>query len=60
MKRLRELDRGRVRERIEERFTAGRMAADYVAHYQSVVNVGSAEYRRQGLLAGEDSAAPAT
>jgi hypothetical protein len=32
-----------VRERFEERFTAARMAADYVSHYQSVVNGGSAE-----------------
>jgi glycosyltransferase involved in cell wall biosynthesis len=51
--RLRELDRRRVRARFEERFTAGRMAADYVSHYQSVVNGASAEDR-------EDSAAPAT
>ena len=29
---------GRVRERFEKRFTAGRMAADYVLHYQSAVN----------------------
>jgi glycosyltransferase involved in cell wall biosynthesis len=59
-KRLRELDRRRVRERFEERFTAGRMAVDYVSHYQSVVNGGSAEDRGQRLLAGEESAAPAT
>src|SRR5215218_4269888 len=38
VKRLGELDRRRVRERFEERFTAGRMAADYIAHYQSVVH----------------------
>ena len=60
VKRLRELDRRRVRERFEERFTAGRMAVDYVSHYQSVVNGGSAEDRGQRLLAGEESAAPAT
>ena len=60
VKRLRELDRRRVRERFEERFTAGRMAADYVSHYQSVVNGGSAEDRGQRLLAGEESAARAT
>ena len=60
VKRLRELDRRCVRERFEERFTAGRMAADYIAHYQSVVNGGSAEYRRQGLPAGEGRAAPVT
>jgi glycosyltransferase involved in cell wall biosynthesis len=39
--RLGELDRGRVREWFERRFTAGRMAADYVSHYQSVVNGGA-------------------
>jgi glycosyltransferase involved in cell wall biosynthesis len=52
VKRLGELDRRRVRERFEKRFTAGRMAADYVSHYQSVVNGGSAEYRRQSLPVG--------
>ena len=50
----------RVRERFEERFTAGRMATDYLSHYQSVVNGGGAEDRRQRLPAGEESAAPAT
>jgi hypothetical protein len=40
VKRLGEIDRGRVRERFEKRFTAGRMAADYVSHYQSVMNGG--------------------
>jgi glycosyltransferase involved in cell wall biosynthesis len=40
VKRLGELDRRGVRERFEERFTAGRMAADYVSHYQSMVNAG--------------------
>ena len=59
VKRLGELDRRRVRDRFEERFTAGRMATDYVSHYQSVVNGGS-EYRRRALPAGEESAAPAT
>ena len=28
------LDRGRIRQRFEKRFTAGRMAADYVALYK--------------------------
>ena len=60
VKRLGELDRKRVRERFEERFTVGRMAADYVSHYQSVVNDGCAEDRRQRSLAGEESAVPAT
>ena len=40
VKRLMQLDRRRVRERFEERFTAGRMAADYLSHYQSLVNAG--------------------
>jgi hypothetical protein len=40
------LDRGRVRRRFEERFTAGRMARDYVAIY------------RQLLRAKQDRTAP--
>jgi glycosyltransferase involved in cell wall biosynthesis len=60
VQRLREIDRRRVRERFEERFTARRMATDYLSHYQSVVNGGGAEDRRQRLPAGEESAAPAT
>jgi glycosyltransferase involved in cell wall biosynthesis len=60
VKRLRELDRRRVRERFEERFTAGRMAADYISHYRSVVNGGSAEDCGQRLPASEEPAAPAT
>jgi hypothetical protein len=36
-----ELDRRRVRKRFEERFGVGRMAADYVSHYESVVDRGS-------------------
>jgi glycosyltransferase involved in cell wall biosynthesis len=46
VKRLGELDRRRVRERFEKRFTAGRMAADYVSHYQALVNGGSADCPR--------------
>ena len=60
VKRLGELDRRRVHERFEERFTADRMAEDYVSHYQSVANVGCSEIRRQRLPAGEGSFAPAT
>ena len=60
VQRLREIDRRRVRERFEERFTARRMATDYLSHYQSVVNGGGAEDRRQRLPAGEESAAPTT
>jgi hypothetical protein len=59
VKRLGELDRRHVRERFEGPFTAGRMAADYVSHYQSAVNAGCTENRRHELL-GEESAAPAT
>ncbi|MBV8696697.1 glycosyltransferase family 4 protein [Bradyrhizobium sp.] len=36
IKRLRELDRRKVRERFEQRFSSARMAEDYVRHYQSV------------------------
>src|ERR1700730_11269998 len=38
VQRLREIDRRRVRERFEERFTARRMGTDYLSHYQSVVH----------------------
>jgi glycosyltransferase involved in cell wall biosynthesis len=34
--RLAELDRRRIRARFEERFTARRMAADYVRHYRQI------------------------
>ena len=51
VKRLVELDRRRVRKRFEERFTAGRTAADYVSLYQSAVKDG---------LVGKQSAAIAT
>jgi glycosyltransferase involved in cell wall biosynthesis len=44
--RLGNLDRRRVRERFEERFTAGRMAADYVSHYQELLNSGSLDNRQ--------------
>ena len=40
------LDRGRVRRRFEERFTASRMAADYVKIYKSLV---PASKDRRGL-----------
>jgi glycosyltransferase involved in cell wall biosynthesis len=60
MKRLVKLDRRRVRERFEERFTAGRMAADYVSLYQSVVKDGSLKDGGHTLLGGEQSAAIAT
>jgi hypothetical protein len=56
VKRLGELDRRRVRERFEERFTAGRMAADYLLHYQSLVNDASPEGRRHRFFAAEANA----
>jgi len=49
-----------VRERFEKRFTAGRMAADYVSHYQSVLNSGSLQIPTIRVPAGEEGAAPAT
>jgi glycosyltransferase involved in cell wall biosynthesis len=37
VKRLKELDRRKVRARFEQRFTASRMAEDYVRHYKSII-----------------------
>jgi glycosyltransferase involved in cell wall biosynthesis len=37
VERLPELDRARVRQRFEERFTARRMAQDYVAVYRGLI-----------------------
>jgi Glycosyl transferases group 1 len=36
IKRLGELDRRKVRARFEQRFSAGRMARDYICHYKTV------------------------
>jgi glycosyltransferase involved in cell wall biosynthesis len=55
IQRLREIDRRRVHERFQKRFTARRMATDYLKQYHSVVNCGSAEDRRQRLLAGDET-----
>ena len=60
VKRWGELDRRRVRERFEERFTAGRMAADYVSHYRELLNSGSLRIPTVRESAGEESRAPAT
>lgn len=38
VKRVGELDRRKVRKRFEQRFTAKRMAQDYVGHYQQLLN----------------------
>jgi glycosyltransferase involved in cell wall biosynthesis len=55
IQRLREIDRRRVHERFQKRFTARRMATDYLKQYHSVVNCGSAGDRRQRLLAGDET-----
>jgi glycosyltransferase involved in cell wall biosynthesis len=39
--RLSQLDRGKVRARFEERFTARRMAMDYLSAYRSLMKVGA-------------------
>ena len=48
------LDRGRVRRRFEERFTASRMAADYVRLYKSLLPM-AAERRALRLVSNSDS-----
>jgi glycosyltransferase involved in cell wall biosynthesis len=48
------LDRGRVRRRFEERFTASRMATDYVRLYKSLLPV-AAERRALRLVAASES-----
>jgi glycosyltransferase involved in cell wall biosynthesis len=45
------LDRGRVRRRFDERFTASRMATDYVKTYKSLISATS-ERRSLRLVAG--------
>ena len=46
------LDRGRVRRRFEERFTASRMAADYLKLYKSLIPM-PAERRALRLVSGD-------
>ena len=46
------LDRGRVRRRFDERFTAARMAADYVKIYKNQVPAAVAERRGLRLVSG--------
>jgi glycosyltransferase involved in cell wall biosynthesis len=48
------LDRGRVRRRFEERFTASRMAADYVRLYKSLLPA-AVERRALRLVAAAES-----
>jgi glycosyltransferase involved in cell wall biosynthesis len=38
VKRLQELDRHKVRIRFEQRFTAKRMAQEYLGHYKSLIS----------------------
>ncbi len=47
------LDRGRVRKRFEERFTATRMAADYVALYRSMLEGSEPWDREEKRLAAQ-------
>jgi glycosyltransferase involved in cell wall biosynthesis len=50
VRRVRELDRTKVRQRFEERFTAKRMAQDYVRHYQELTTAARRNERSEPLL----------
>jgi glycosyltransferase involved in cell wall biosynthesis len=50
VRRVRELDRTKVRQRFEERFTAKRMAQDYVRHYQKLTTAARRNERSEPLL----------
>jgi len=50
VRRVRELDRTKVRQRFEERFTAKRMAQDYVRHYQELTTGARRNERSEPLL----------
>jgi glycosyltransferase involved in cell wall biosynthesis len=50
------LDRGRVRRRFEERFTASRMAADYLKLYKNLIPM-PAERRALRLVSGDTAVA---
>jgi glycosyltransferase involved in cell wall biosynthesis len=54
VQRLAELDRGQVRKRFEERFTARRMAQDYLSLYRSLQDSGAAPRLR--VVSGDESA----
>jgi hypothetical protein len=43
------LDRGRVRRRFEARFSATRMAHDYIRVYESQLRAGGNTHRLEGL-----------
>jgi glycosyltransferase involved in cell wall biosynthesis len=51
------LDRGRVRRRFEERFTAARMAADYVKIYRSLVPAAAGRRALRLVSAGDSDTA---
>jgi glycosyltransferase involved in cell wall biosynthesis len=50
VRRVRELDRTKVRQRFEERFTAKRMAQDYVRHYQELTTAARRNEGSEPLL----------
>jgi hypothetical protein len=58
---LPELDRRRVRDRFERRFTAGRMAEDYVRHYRLLLQNSSRDVfpRKTGEATGSQTEVPA-
>jgi len=57
---LDQLDRSRVRARFEQRFTAGRMAGEYVHHYETLVARKSTPYKSLTRVNGaeRDTARP--
>jgi len=54
VQRLSEIDRGRVRRRFDERFTAHRMAQDYLALYRSLHDTSAAPRLR--VISGDEAA----
>jgi glycosyltransferase involved in cell wall biosynthesis len=56
--RLPQLDRAAIRRRFEERFTARRMALDYVATYRQLIAGAAARARRPVTAASLDTTAP--
>jgi glycosyltransferase involved in cell wall biosynthesis len=50
VRRVRELDRTKVRRRFEERFTAKRMAQDYVRYYQELTTAARRNQQSEPLL----------
>jgi glycosyltransferase involved in cell wall biosynthesis len=60
IKHLPELDRKRVRDAFERRFTARRMAEDYVRHYRLLLENSSHDFlaRNTGKAAGSETEVP--